>query len=413
MTLTEPVTSKTQPPTRFQAAGDSTRAVHAGARRDKPFHALIDPIVQTATYAFDSLEDIQDFLERHDAGEKFDRYEYGRYGNPTVEAVAERIAALEGADEALLFSSGMAAVTTALLALLGAGAHMVITDDLYRRTREFTNDFLLRYGVGCSVVPMGDYAALESAIRPETRVILSETPTNPYLRVLDVERVAALARRRGVLTMLDTTFATPVNLRPMEYGIDLIVHSATKYLGGHHDLLAGAVAGRSDLVKQIANCTATLGGVLSPQNAYLLGRGLKSLALRVRHQNASGQQVAEYLEGHPVVERVWYPGLASHPDHAVARAQMKGFGGVVSFTVRGDLESTARFIDRLQIPYTTPSLGGTESLVVQPALMSYHHLSPAERAAIGIEDNLVRFALGIEDPVDIIADLEQALAGAG
>jgi len=413
MTLTEPVTSKTQPPTRFQAAGDSTRAVHAGARRDKPFHALIDPIVQTATYAFDSLEDIQDFLERHDAGEKFDRYEYGRYGNPTVEAVAERIAALEGADEALLFSSGMAAVTTALLALLGAGAHMVITDDLYRRTREFTNDFLLRYGVGCSVVPMGDYAALESAIRPETRVILSETPTNPYLRVLDVERVAALARRRGVLTMLDTTFATPVNLRPMEYGIDLIVHSATKYLGGHHDLLAGAVAGRSDLVKQIANCTATLGGVLSPQNAYLLGRGLKSLALRVRHQNASGQQVAEYLEGHPVVERVWYPGLASHPDHAVARAQMKGFGGVVSFTVRGDLESTARFIDRLQIPYTTPSLGGTESLVVQPALMSYHHLSPAERAAIGIEDNLVRFALGIEDPADIIADLEQALAGTG
>lgn len=413
MTLTEPVTSKTQPPTRFQAAGDSTRAVHAGARRDKPFHALIDPIVQTATYAFDSLEDIQDFLERHDAGEKFDRYEYGRYGNPTVEAVAERIAALEGADEALLFSSGMAAVTTALLALLGAGAHMVITDDLYRRTREFTNDFLLRYGVGCSVVPMGDYAALESAIRPETRVILSETPTNPYLRVLDVERVAALARRRGVLTMLDTTFATPVNLRPMEYGIDLIVHSATKYLGGHHDLLAGAVAGRSDLVKQIANCTATLGGVLSPQNAYLLGRGLKSLALRVRHQNASGQQVAEHLEGHPVVERVWYPGLASHPDHAVARAQMKGFGGVVSFTVRGDLESTARFIDRLQIPYTTPSLGGTESLVVQPALMSYHHLSPAERAAIGIEDNLVRFALGIEDPADIIADLEQALAGAG
>jgi len=413
MTLTEPVISKTQPQTRFQASGDSTRAVHAGARRDKPFHALIDPIVQTATYAFDSLEDIQDFLERHDAGEKFDRYEYGRYGNPTVEAVAERIAALEGADEALLFSSGMAAVTTALLALLEAGAHMVITDDIYRRTREFTNDFLLRYGVGCSVVPMGDYEALEAAICPETRVILSETPTNPYLRVLDVERVAALARRRGVLTMLDTTFATPVNLRPMEYGIDLIVHSATKYLGGHHDLLAGAVAGRADLVTQIANCTATLGGVLSPQNAYLLGRGLKSLALRVRHQNASGQQVAEYLEGHPVVERVWYPGLASHPDHTVARAQMKGFGGVVSFTVRGDLESTARFIDRLQIPYTTPSLGGTESLVVQPALMSYHHLSAAERAAIGIEDNLVRFALGIEDPVDIIADLEQALAGVG
>ncbi len=411
MTLSKVMTPETQSLIRFQTAGDSTRAVHAGARRDKPFHALIDPIVQTATYAFDSLEDIQDFLERHEAGEKFDRYEYGRYGNPTVEAVAERIAALEGADDALLFSSGMAAVTTTLLALLGAGAHLVITDDIYRRTREFTNDFLKRYGVTCSVVPMGDYDALEAAIGPETRIILSETPTNPYLRVLDVERVAEIAHRRGVLTMLDTTFATPINLRPIEYGIDLVVHSATKYLGGHHDLLAGAVVGRTDLLKKIEENMASMGAVLAPQNAYLLGRGLKSLALRVRHQNASGQQVAEYLEGHPAVERVWYPGLASHPDHAVARTQMKGFGGVISFNVRGDLESTARFIDRLQIPYTTPSLGGTESLVVQPALMSYHHLTAEERAAIGIEDNLVRFALGIEDPADIIADLEQALAG--
>ena len=411
MTLSKVITPETQSLIRFQTAGDSTRAVHAGARRDKPFHALIDPIVQTATYAFDSLEDIQDFLERHEAGEKFDRYEYGRYGNPTVEAVAERIAALEGADDALLFSSGMAAVTTTLLALLGAGAHLVITDDIYRRTREFTNDFLKRYGVTCSVVPMGDYDALEAAIGPETRIILSETPTNPYLRVLDVERVAEIAHRRGVLTMLDTTFATPINLRPIEYGIDLVVHSATKYLGGHHDLLAGAVVGRTDLLKKIEENMASMGAVLAPQNAYLLGRGLKSLALRVRHQNASGQQVAEYLEGHPAVERVWYPGLTSHPDHAVACAQMKGFGGVISFNVRGDLESTARFIDRLQIPYTTPSLGGTESLVVQPALMSYHHLTAEERAAIGIEDNLVRFALGIEDAADIIADLEQALAG--
>ena len=411
MTMSKTATPKTKSPTHFQAVGDSTRAVHAGARRDKPFHALIDPIVQTATYAFDSLEDIQDFLERHEAGEKFDRYEYGRYGNPTVDAVAERVAALEGADDALLFSSGMAAITTTLLALLGAGTHVVITDDIYRRTREFTNEMLMRYGVGCSVVSMGDYDALEAAIRPETRIILSETPTNPYLRVLDVERVVEIARRRGVLTMLDTTFATPINLKPLAYGVDLVVHSATKYLGGHHDLLAGAVVGRADLLKKIADCTASLGGVLSPQNAYLLGRGLKSLALRVRHQNACGQQVAEYLEGHPAVERVWYPGLASHPDHAVARAQMKGFGGVVSFNVRGGLESTARFVDRLQIPYTTPSLGGTESLVVQPALMSYHHLSAEERAAIGIEDNLVRFALGIEDPEDIIADLEQALAG--
>lgn len=411
MTVQDFIDIKTKPLTALRPAGDSTRSVHAGARRSKPYHALIDPIVQTATFAFDNYEDIQEFIAAKESGQPVDRIDYGRYGNPTIRAVEERIAALEGVEDALLLSSGMAAITTSLLALLEAGSHIVITDDCYRRTREFSRDFLRRYGVACTVVPMGDYAALEAALRPETRLIVSETPTNPYLRVLDVERVAEIAHRHGVLTLIDSTFATPINLRPAEYGIDLIIHSATKYLGGHHDLLAGVVAGNAELIALLRDCTATLGGVTDAQNAYLLGRGLKTLALRVRHQNASGQQVAEFLEAHPAVERVWYPGLPSHPDFAVAQAQMKGFGGVISFTVRGDLESTAHFIDRLAIPYITPSLGGTEGLINQPALMSYYSLTAEERAAIGINDNLVRYALGIEDAQDVIDDLAQALEG--
>lgn len=388
--------------------GHSTRAVHAGAIRKKPYHALIDPIVQTATYAFDDLADIQEFIAAKEQGTTTHN-DYGRYGNPTVQAVESRIAALEKADSAVLLSSGMAAITTSLLTLLKSGNHIIITDDCYKRTREFVGDFFKRYGVSCTVVPIDNFEAMEAAIRPKTRVIVSETPTNPYLRVLDVDRLVRLAEKHGVLTLLDTTFATPINLRPVEYGVDLIVHSGTKYLGGHHDLLAGAVVGRQDLIKQIREHVGMLGGVVSPQNAFLLGRGLKTLGLRVRHQNESALQIACFLESHPSIERVWYPGLPSHPDHDVAMRQMEGFGGVVSFTVRGTLEETAAFIDRLRIPYITPSLGGTESLINQPSLMSYYSLTNAERQAIGIEDNLVRYALGIEDAEDLIADLEQAL----
>lgn len=393
--------------------GHSTRAVHAGAIRKKPYHSLTDPIVQTATFAFDDLTDLQEFITAKLQENPVPHNDYGRYGNPTVQAVEARIAALENTESAVLLSSGMAAITTSLLALLKSGDHLILTDDCYKRTREFVGDFLRRYGITCSVVPMGDYPALEAAIRPETRLVVSETPSNPYLRVLDVERLVQIARQHGLLTLLDTTFATPVNLRPAEYGVDLIVHSATKYLGGHHDLLAGVVTGQPGLVTQIREHLGMLGAVVDPQNAYLLGRGLKTLGLRVRHQNQSALQVAAFLESHPAIERVWYPGLPSHPDHEIAIRQMEGFGGVVSFTIKGTLEETAAFIDRLRIPYMTPSLGGAESLVNQPALMSYYALSSAERQAIGMVDNLVRYALGIEDAADLIADLQQALSSLG
>lgn len=386
----------------------STRSVHAGERRQKPYNSLIDPVVPTSTYVFDSYEDICQFTQNKNNAIPTDRLEYGRYGNPTVRAVEERLAALESGEEALLFSSGMAAVTTTLLTFLKAGDHIIYTDDIYRKTREFGLNFLQRFGVKSTVVAMGDYGALETAIQSNTRLILSETPTNPYLRVVDCEKLVTIAKRHGLLTIIDATFATPVNLRPLEYGADLVLHSGTKYLGGHHDLLSGVVIGCKELIDPIREHVNLMGAVTDPQNSYLLLRGLKTLGLRVRHQNQTAMQLAEYLLTQPLVEQVYYPGLSNHPDHEIAKRQMSGFGGVVSFTLKADLEQTARFLDRLQIPYITPSLGGAESLVSQPALLSYYSISAEDRAAWGIKDNLVRYALGIEDAADLIADLQQA-----
>jgi cystathionine gamma-synthase len=388
--------------------GYSTRSVHAGVQRPYPSHAMSPPIFQTAAYTFDDTADLCAFMEARMWGQAEGRTEYGRYGNPTVAEVEARLAALDGAGSAILYASGMAAITSVLLAMLPAGAHLVLTDDCYRRTRQFCQQFLARLGISCTVVPFGDYAALEESIRPETRLIVSETPTNPYLRVLDLERLVATARRHRVKTLVDATFATPLNLRPLEWGVDLVVHSATKYLAGHNDLLAGVVAGEGSLIAALRDSLGVLGGVSDPHNAALVLRGLKTLGLRVDRQNGSGLAVAGFLEQHPNVSQVWYPGLTSHPDHHVAVRQMSGFGGVVSFCVQGDISTTGRFVDALEIPLIAPSLGGVETLVEQPALMSYYELSTEARAKIGIPDNLVRLALGVEDTADLIADLGQA-----
>jgi len=394
---------------------DATQAVHAGEERRKPYSALTTPIVQTSTYTFADTADVLAFMKRkaerteaRDAGGDLPlRDEYGRYGNPTLKVAEQKIAALEGAEGAVLFGSGMAASTTTLLTFLSAGDHAIVVRDAYRKTREFAVSFLPRLGIETTLVPVDDLRALRGAIRPNTRLIFGETPTNPYLRIMDLEQVAALAQLRGILTVVDSTFATPVNLRPLALGIDLVVHSATKYLGGHNDLLAGVVAGSYRWVTAVENTRGLLGGVCSPQDGYLLARGMKTLALRVRHQNESGLRVAQYLEGHPRVARVYYPGLPSHPDHEIARRQMAGFGGVVSFEIAGDKEQTSRFVDRLRIPYIGPTLGGVESIVQQQAL--FISLDAEERRASGISDTLVRYALGIEDSADLIADLDQAL----
>ncbi len=387
----------------------ATRSVHAGETRLKPGHALVDPIFQTSTYTFDNMQNVVTYQEAHNQGHVAERFEYGRYGNPTVAACEARLAALENAESAILVASGMAALTFSFLSLLPSGSHVVMTDDSYRRTRQFVEDHLKKYNIGCSVVPLGDFAALEAAIRPETRILFSETPSNPYLRVLDVERFAEVGHRRGVLTMIDATFATPINLRPLDWDIDIITHSATKYLGGHNDLLAGFIAGSEEILKPIRDTIGILGGISDPNSAYLLLRGMKTLNLRVRQQNQTAQQVAEFLSRHPKVERVFYPGLNSHPGHEIAKRQMLGFGGLLSLTIQGGRAEAFRFIDALQIPYISPSLGGTESLVLHVAAQAYSELDPAQCLAQGIPQNLVRLALGLEDANDLIADLEHAL----
>lgn len=390
--------------------GESTRSVHAGEARPYSYHSLIPPIVQTATYTFDDTADLRAFMDARLWGPVEGRVEYGRYGNPTVTAVERKLAALDGAQDAVLFASGMSALTTTLLALLKSGDHLVITDDAYRRTRQFCLNLLKRYQVDCAVVPAGDLEGLEAAIRPRTKLVVSESPTNPYLRVLDLERLAAIGRSRKVKTLIDSTFASPLNQRPLDFGIDLVVHSGTKYLAGHNDVLAGSVAGNESLIALIRQALWVLGGIADPQAAFLLHRGLKTLALRVRQQNHSAQRVAEAMERHRAIARVWYPGLPSHPDHATAVSQMSGFGGVVSLELESDLGGTSRFIDSVSIPLIASSLGGVESLIEQPALMSYYELSREERLAVGIKENLVRISVGVEEPEDLIEDLTQALA---
>jgi cystathionine gamma-synthase len=397
------------PPEQIDQTHFDTQAVHAGEPKHKPYGSLTMPIIQTSTYTFEDTAALVAHMERKVQQLEPLRGEYGRYGNPTQEVVERKLAALDGAERALVFSSGMAGLTCTLLTLLSSGNHYVLTDDCYRKTRQFSLEFMRRLGVGCTVVPMGDLTALEAALQPNTRMIVTETPTNPYLRVADLPALAALARPRGILTVCDATFGTPYNIRPLEYGIDLVAHSATKYLGGHNDLLAGVVVGRADLIGALREANNMLGAICGPQTLYMLLRGLKTLALRMERHNANGLAVARFLEGHPLVRQVWYPGLPSHPDHEIAARLMSGHGGVVSFELRTDLAGTGRFIDALRIPYMGPSLGGVESIVEQPALMSHFTLSEDERAQIGISGELVRYALGIEDAQDLIADLEQAL----
>ena len=385
--------------------GPSTAAVHAGEARQKLGFSITDPIFASSTYTFPDTKSIIDFIE-----EKHPREEYGRYGNPGERVVEEKLAALEGGEHAVLFASGMAALVGLLMAHCSAGDEIVFFDECYHRSREFCRKHLTRFGVGFREVKTCDYAAMEAAITPKTKFLVSESPTNPHLSVVDVERFAEIGRRRGVLTLIDATLCTPYNLKPLAAGVDFVLHSATKYLGGHNDLLAGTVIGRTELMEPVRNLRGIMGGVNSPHNAYLLERGLKTLALRMERHNTNGLAVARFLESHPRVERVLYPGLESHPFHEVAARTMRGCGGLVTFFIKdADWRRTADVIDAVKIPRIGPSLGGVESLIEQPLVMSYWNYSPQERQAFRIHDNMVRLACGIEDADDLIADLGQAL----
>jgi cystathionine gamma-synthase len=384
--------------------GESTRSVHGGENRARFAKSLVTPIAQTATFTFSSLEEFEEFK----AGER-GAFEYARYGNPTQRTAEDKIASIEGAEDALLFSSGMAAITTVLLAMLRSGQHLIIMEDCYRMTAKFCRT-IKKFGIESTMIEPGDMEALRDAIRPETRLILSESPTNPHLRVLDLHELVALARERRIKVLIDSTLATPINQRPLEFGVDLVIHSATKYFGGHNDLMAGVVCGGAPLVDAIREFQRMTGAIVDPNTSYLLIRGLKTMGLRVSRQNETALSLARFLEGHSKVRSVYYPGLESHVDYSIAKEQMRGFGGLISFEIEGDLASTRRFIHALAIPHLAPSLGGVETLVSHPATVSYYDLSAEERQAIGITDQLIRYAVGIEEADELQADLAQALA---
>ncbi len=388
---------------------NSTEAVHAGALSKRPHHTLSMSVAQTATFTFDDTADLRRYMSGEDPDTE--REEYGRYGNPTVRELERRIAHLERGDDAVAYSSGMAAITTVLMTLLKSGEHVVTFQDCYRRTRQLITETLGNFGIEHTVIPSGDLAALEEAIRPSTKLVFGESPTNPYLFCTDLPKMAELVKRHGrIRTVVDATFATPVNCRPIDLGIDLVIHSATKYLGGHNDVLGGLIIGPDHLVSLLRETRHIVGNVLDPHAAWLVARGLKTLGLRVTRQNATALAVARTLERHPKVRRVFYPDLESHPSHAVAREQMNGGGGVVSFIVEGGKEAAARVVDGSRLARIAPSFGGVETLIEQPCNMSYFGFSAEELEQIGIDPGLIRLSVGIEETSDVVADVVAALA---
>lgn len=389
----------------WEDAHFSTLAVHAGEARQKPGDSITDPIFCASTYTFTDTQSVIDYIEQEQA-----REEYGRYGNPGERVVERKLAALEGAEEAVLFSSGMAAIVGLLMAKLNAGDEVIFFDECYHRSREFCTKHLSRFGVTTKQVQACDYVAMEAAISPRTRLLVSESPTNPHLSCVDLERFAEIGRKHNVDALIDATLATPYNLRPIEAGVDFVLHSATKYLGGHNDLLAGVVIGSKEKMEQVRQLRGIMGAINGPQNCYLLSRGLKTFELRMQRHNENGMMVAEFLASHPRIERVYYPGLPSHPYYEVARRTMRGFGGLVTFLVKdADWRATADIVDAVKIPRIAPSLGGVESLIEQPLVMSYYQQTPEARQQFGIPDNMIRMSCGIESADDLIADLSQAL----
>ncbi|KAK4360730.1 hypothetical protein RND71_019682 [Anisodus tanguticus] len=386
---------------------DGSVAIHGGERLGRGIvtDAITTPVVNTSAYFFNKTSDLIDFKEKRRAS-----FEYGRYGNPTTVVLEEKISALEGAESTLIMASGMCASTVMLLALVPAGGHIVTTTDCYRKTRIFIETILPKMGITATVIDPADIGALALALnQKKVDLFFTESPTNPFLRCVDIELVSELCHEKGALVCIDGTFATPLNQKALALGADLVLHSATKFLGGHNDVLAGCISGPQELVSVIRNLHHILGGALNPNAAYLIIRGMKTLHLRVQQQNSTALRMAEILEAHPKVKHVYYPGLPSHPEYHIAKKQMTGFGGVVSFEVDGDLLTTAKFVDALRIPYIAPSFGGCESIVDQPAIMSYWDLSQSDRAKYGIMDNLVRFSFGVEDFEDVKADVLQAL----
>jgi cystathionine gamma-synthase len=379
-----------------------TEAVRGGTDLSKKNGPLTTPIYQTSTFEVtDSDEQVR--------ATSTDRF-YTRYGNPTHTVAESSVAELEGADGALLFASGMSAITTSILALLKSGDHIVAQRDIYGGATKFLSKWLPKLGIETTFVDTTEYDQHERAMQPNTRLLYLESPTNPTLRVVDLRKTAALGKKFNLITLIDSTFATPINQRPLEFGIDLVMHSGTKYFAGHSDLICGIVAGRHDLIQKLHETRTTLGGTMDPHAAWLLLRGMKTLAVRVQRQNESALRVAQFLAHHSKVRSVNYPFLEGHPQRAVAMEQMAGGGGVLSFEVDGSGEDARRLSEALNLFTLAPSLGGVDSLVSIPVLTSHAMISAEQRQKMGVTEQLIRLSVGIESAEDLIADLEQALA---
>lgn len=385
--------------------GPSTRSVHESREIDPRDGAIVPPIYENAAYAYPDVDAWRSVALRETPG-----HIYSRNSNPTVALFEAKMAALEGAEAAVAFSTGMAAISNTLFALLSPGQRVVGVSDVYGGTYLHFTKVLPRFGIECTVCSTDDEAAIVGAIAKGCDVLYLETPTNPTLKVLDIKKLAQAAASAGATTIVDNTFATPINQLPLTLGADLVVHSATKYIGGHSDVLGGVLCGSSELTARVLLFRELTGASLDAHSASLFLRSLKTLALRVERQNANAQRMAEFLEGHAKVEKVFYPGLKGHPRHATARAQMRGFGGVLSFALKGGFGAVSRLLPRLQLAYMAANLGQVETIVGPPSLTSHVECTEEERAAAGIPEGLVRYAVGIEDFEDLRADMEQALA---
>ena len=378
-----------------------TAAVRGASEMQKKNGPVAPEIYQTSTFEVtDNEEQIRVTTT--------DRY-YTRWGNPTITLAEQTVAALEGTEAALVFASGMGAITTTILSLLKAGDHIVAQRDLYGGVTKFFSGWLPKLGIETTLVDTTEYEQYERAIRPNTKLLYLESPTNPALRIVDAKKMAALARQHRLISMIDSTFGTPINQHPAEYGIDLVMHSGTKYLSGHADLTCGVISGRRDLIEQVGETRKTLGNCMDPHAAWLLIRGLKTLAVRVARQNENALRVAEFLEQHAKVRRVHYPFLKSHPQYAIAREQMSGGSGMVTFEVDGTGEDARRVSEAMKLFTLATSLGGVESLVSIPVLTSHAMISAEQRAEMGVTEQMVRLSVGIESVEDQIEDLERAL----
>jgi cystathionine beta-lyase/cystathionine gamma-synthase len=383
--------------------GTSTLAIH-GDLKDKQFRSVVFPIYQTSTFAVEKTDDYQKFIDEVD-----DFYIYSRYGNPTVKEVEKRLALIENADDSILFSSGMAAITTTILSHVQSGDEIISLSSIYGVTYRFFRDYLPKFGVKVKFFQIEKVDEIEKLISPKTKLIYFETPVNPTTRIVDIEKIVKFAKREDLTTIIDNTFATPINQNPLDFGVDIVIHSATKYLSGHSDLILGCVMSSRERIERIRKFKNVFGGNPDPHQAFLLGRSLKTLELRVKRQNENALKLAEFLSSHRKIRKVLYPGLKNHPEHELAKKQMSGFGGMLSFEIDGDLGRTKKFCDSLKVALNATSLGSVETLVSIPVLTSHVGMKKDEIERAGISESMVRVSVGIENIEDIVWDFEQAL----